>query len=314
MTAPSVFGRRLKSRSVEISFLSLRSLDHADNPFRPRLQLFLEEEREKELEQLYDANLADSINRTAEHEGTDEAEASAVTKQTMETLMSGEKIMEALDIADAERQDWLDYEDAKTRLSPELAAALPTPDRNALLVAQGDISPEKNVLNVIQKIPNASLQDALIVLPFRYVSSMMQCLSFWAKKVRIRSPPRHSYLSLFAQRTDGLAVLRISLSQEWNTTLLSRILLFLLKTHHAQIVSTNLMRPTIISLRTYLRAALRRERETVGYNLAGLRFIQRQIESERTAEFWEAEGMDEEKVRARLDEQKNKTKRKRVVV
>lgn len=72
------------------------------------------------------------------------------------------------------------------------------------------------------------------------------------------------------------------------------------------------MRPTIISLRTYLRSALRRQRETVGYNLAALRFIQRSVEGEKNAEFWESEGMDEEKVRARIEE--GQKKRKRVVV
>lgn len=93
---------------------------------------------------------------------------------------------------------------------------------------------------------------------------------------------------------------------------MSRILLFLLRTHHAQIVSNNVMRPTIISLRTYLRSALRRQKETVGYNLAALKFIQRQVESEKTAEFWESEGMDEDKVRARIEE--GQKKRKRVII
>lgn len=72
------------------------------------------------------------------------------------------------------------------------------------------------------------------------------------------------------------------------------------------------MRPTIIALRTYLRSALRRQRETVGYNLAALKFIQRQVEGEKTAEFWETEGMDAEKVAARIEE--GQKKRKRVVV
>lgn len=72
------------------------------------------------------------------------------------------------------------------------------------------------------------------------------------------------------------------------------------------------MRPTIISLRTYLKSALRRQRETVGYNLAALKFIQRQVEGEKTAEFWESENMDEDKVRLKIAE--GRPKRKRVVV
>lgn len=138
------------------------------------------------MERLYDVNLADSLNRTAEHDAQtgETTEAGEVTKQTMETLMAGEKIMEALDLADEERQTYQEYLDAKKNLSGPLAAQLAPPDKNPLLKAMGDLSPEENVLKVVEKIPNASLQDALIVLPFRYVTSMLQCLSYWAQKVR----------------------------------------------------------------------------------------------------------------------------------
>ena len=152
------------------------------------MQLFLEEEREKEMERLYDANLAESLNRTDayDEDGADKAEASEVTKQTSETLMAGEKIMEALDIADDERITWRDFEAAKESLSPAQAALLPLPEPNALLKVMGEIMPEQHVLKVIERIPNASLHDALIVLPFRYVTSMLECLSIWAQKVRLR--------------------------------------------------------------------------------------------------------------------------------
>ncbi|CED82934.1 WD40-repeat-containing subunit of the 18S rRNA processing complex [Phaffia rhodozyma] len=257
---------------------SIRVWEKTDEP------LFLDEEREKETDRLFDANLAESLNRTADHEaqGAETAEATEVTKQTSDTLMAGEKIMEALDLADEERLTYQDYLDAKKTLAGSAAGdQLQPPEKNPLLKAMGDIDPEENVLKVVEKIPNASLTDALVVLPFRYVTSMLQCLSYWAQK-------------------------------EWNTSLLSRILLFLLRTHHAQIVSNNVMRPTIISLRTYLRSALRRQKETVGYNLAALKFLQRQVESDKTASFWETEGMDEEKVRAKIEE--GQKKRKRVII
>ena len=70
------------------------------------------------------------------------------------------------------------------------------------------------------------------------------------------------------------------------------------------------MRTTLIPLRKHLRDALRKRKETMGYNLAALQFIQRQNEAQRTAMFYE-ESFDEEKVKARIAEGK---KRKRVVV
>lgn len=39
------------------------------------------------------------------------------------------------------------------------------------------------VLHVIEKIPNAALQDALLVLPFGKVVSLMHYLNIWAQKV-----------------------------------------------------------------------------------------------------------------------------------
>jgi U3 small nucleolar RNA-associated protein 12 len=80
--------------------------------------------------------------------------------------------------------------------------------------------------------------------------------------------------------------------------------------HHHQIVANRVMRLALIPLRKHLRAALRRQKDTIGYNLAALQYIRRQNDAQRTAQFYEEE-MDEEKVRARIAEGK---KRKRVSV
>ena len=63
-------------------------------------------------------------------------------------------------------------------------------------------------------------------------------------------------------------------------------------------------------LRKHLRDALRKQKDTLSYNLAALKYIKRQTEAELTAEFYEEE-MDEEKVRERIAEGK---KRKRVSI
>ena len=99
--------------------------------------------------------------------------------------------------------------------------------------------------------------------------------------------------------------------QEWNIVLVSRIIFFLLKTHHHQIVANRIMRTALIPLRKHLRLALRRQKETIGYNLAALQYIRRRNDSERTAQFFEEEGLDDEEALARIMEGK---KRKRVNV
>ena len=92
----------------------------------------------------------------------------------------------------------------------------------------------------------------------------------------------------------------------------SRIIFFLLKTHHHQIVANRVMRTALIPLRRNLREGLRRQKDTIGYNLAALRFIQRQTDAKRTAEFYEEEeDITEDKVREKIAEGK---KRKRVSI
>lgn len=171
---------------------SIRVWEKLDDP------LFLEEERERDLERLYDANLAETMNRgdnrigigrgadVGDSNGTQEqAEVAQVTKQTTETLMAGEKIMEALDIADADLALLAEFEAAKSSLNEAQISALPAPARNPLLAMQG-LEAEAYVLQVIGKVPPTALQDALLVLPFNHVLSLMRYLNEWARRVRTR--------------------------------------------------------------------------------------------------------------------------------
>ena len=156
-------------------------------------KLFLEEEREKELEQLYENGIADSLNRVeapigsgAENgpmNGISEAtEMATVTKQTTETLMAGERIMEALDLADTERGTFREYEEATSRMSENDAMRLQPPPTNPVLAAYG-LEPEAYVLRVVERVQSTALQDALLVLPFGKVVSLMVYLNIWAQKV-----------------------------------------------------------------------------------------------------------------------------------
>ncbi|PPQ64699.1 hypothetical protein CVT24_008326 [Panaeolus cyanescens] len=260
---------------------SIRVWEKLDEP------LFLEEEREKELEQLYDKGLVDSLNRDEHGVGAGiegapvsaAAEVAGVTKQTTETLMAGERIMEALVLADNEREVMREHEEAMSSLPEDDAMRMQPPPRNPVLAAY-EMEPEAYVLHVVEKIPSTSLHDALLVLPFGKVVSLMVYLNLWAEK-------------------------------GWNITLVSRILFFLLKTHHHQIVANRIMRTTLMPLRKNLRAALQEQKDTISYNLAALQFIRRKNNSERIAMFYEEEDMDEEKVKARIAEGK---KRKRITL
>lgn len=156
------------------------------------LQLFLEEERERDLEQLYESGLADTLNREdlpigsgdPTSEVAAQAETTHVSKQTTESLMAGERISEALELADGEVEVQHAYEKAKEGLSDEQLAAIQPPPRNPLLVAQ-NLEPEAWVLRVVESVQSAALHDALLVLPFSKVISLMMYLNLWAQRVSV---------------------------------------------------------------------------------------------------------------------------------
>jgi U3 small nucleolar RNA-associated protein 12 len=115
--------------------------------------------------------------------GNNTAESTAVSKQTTETLMAGERIMEAIELADAERNAFQEYETTKAKAS-SINAELQPPPRNPVLAAY-DLEPDAYVLMVIEKVPGPALHDALLVLPFTKIISLMEYLNLWAQKVKL---------------------------------------------------------------------------------------------------------------------------------
>jgi len=100
--------------------------------------------------------------------------------------MAGERIIEALDLADGERAIFREYEEARSRMLTNGAIKLQPPPRNPVLAAY-DIEPEAWVLRVVEKVQSTALQDALLVLPFGKVVSLMEYLNIWAQRVRVLS-------------------------------------------------------------------------------------------------------------------------------
>lgn len=225
---------------------SIRVWDQTDE------QIFLEEEREKELEELYESTLTTSLEQE-EDAGEERREAVAAGKQTIETLMAGEKIAEALEIGMADLALMDEYYQAKAT-HPNLAL----PQRDPIFLAHNHISAEAHLLNVVQKIKAAAVQDALLVLPFDKAVSLFTFLRIWAER-------------------------------QWNMPLTCRILFFMLKTHHKQLVASKSLRPMLDEMRQRLRGALQTQKDEMGFNLAALRFV-----GKRMGEMGKKQYVDEE--------------------
>lgn len=162
------------------------------------LQLFLEEERERELEEMY-ANASnprgdrDELRVLPSGEEVPQAESTEVTKSTTETLMAGERILEALELSEADRMALRAYHDEVRRMpTEEMAKRVPYPTRNAVFSMYDNCSAEEYVLKVVRAIPPAQLQDALLVLPFGNVVQLIEHIDVWAHKVSGSWPPMSS--------------------------------------------------------------------------------------------------------------------------
>ena len=232
-------------------------------------QIFLEEEREKEMEELYEKTLTSTLQQD-EETGDDPPEAVAAGKQTVETLMAGEKIVEALDLGIEDLQLMQEYHVTKSS-APNTAL----PARHPLYLANGGVSAEKYLLTVMQRIKAAALQDALLVLSFDKIPPLFTFIRIWATRRR-------------------------------NMPLTCRVLFFMLKTHYKQITASRTMRVVLDEVRVELRKALQAQKDEMGFNLAALKFIGKKVEELGQGDYidedlWKDDDTGKKKKRAFVD-------------
>ncbi|KAF2468207.1 WD40 repeat-like protein [Lindgomyces ingoldianus] len=229
---------------------SIRIWSRTDEP------IFLEEERERELEGLYETTLATSLEddgQVDEHS----TEAVAASKQTISTLTAGERIGEALELGLTDLELVRDWE-AQKLSKPNLAP----PQRNPLFLALGNISAERHVLKTLAKIPAAQLHDALLVLPFSALPALFTFIAIWVQR-------------------------------QWNVTLTCRVLFFMLKTHQKQIVASRELKSALEAMRSDLRRTLGGMKDLIGFNIAALKFVSERVDEMgivRLEDVEEAEG------------------------
>jgi U3 small nucleolar RNA-associated protein 12 len=230
---------------------SIRIWNKSDEP------IFLEEERERELEELYENTLAHSLEDEEPLNG-ERAEAVDASKQTISSLTAGERIQEALDLGLIDLEVVRAWE-VQRQANPKIAP----PQRNPLFMALGNISAERHVLNTMSKIPAAQLHDALLVLPFSSLPALFTFLAIWIQK-------------------------------QWNVTLTCRVLFFMLKTHQKQIVASRELKAGLEDMRSDLRRSLTGNKDLIGFNVAALRFVGERVDEQRVVRLEDVERLEEE--------------------
>lgn len=237
---------------------------------RTREPIILEEEREMEREAEFEESLAKGDEPVVPGETKGEAEHAG--KKSVETVKAAERIMEAIELYREESKRLDEH-----RVTCEAAGKeLPPPKINPILIAFGNVSPSRYVLEVIKKVRSSELEVSLLVLPFHYVPDLLQLFNDFVQQ--------------------GLEV-----------ELVCRCLFFLLRVHFGQITSNQMLLTVIDELRTNTIFKVREIKDILGFNSAGLQFLQREIESKEDVMFF-ADATD------RFEEKKRKRKKRERVV
>ncbi|EIE21123.1 transducin family protein [Coccomyxa subellipsoidea C-169] len=214
---------------------SLRVWQRTEEPF------FVEEEKEKRLESLFEADLEE--NAASKQTGLEEAPAETGTalagRQTLEVLSGAESIADALELAAAEA------ERHRAFAAEAAAAGAPgkAPPANPLLAGR---SVEEYVLAAVGRVRAGDLEQALLVLPFSDALRLLHYLCSW-------------------------------LARGSRVELVSRAAALLVRLHHAQLLATPSARAPLVRLRGLLRQRTQGLKDTLGFNLAAMAHLQRAL-------------------------------------
>ncbi|KAL3161937.1 hypothetical protein ABBQ38_009019 [Trebouxia sp. C0009 RCD-2024] len=211
---------------------SLRRWERTDEPF------FVEEEREKRLESMFEADVEGPSGRPKDGEGGIEGSVAPAGKKTLETLGAADSIAEALEMAANERKRHEEY--VRDREGDPSTSA---PPPNPLMMG---MDAGGYVLKAVGSVKAADLEQALLVLPFTEALRLLSYLCQWLRK--------------------GL-----------QTELCCRVSTLLVRLHHPQLVATPSARPTLIQLQTLLRQRVQGLKDTMGFNVAALQHLKRSV-------------------------------------
>jgi len=141
-------------------------------------------------------------------------------------------------------------------------------DPHPILKAYQSSSPCRYVLDVLSKVKSSELEESLLVLPFSYVIDLLQLINEWLLK-------------------------------GWLIERVTRCMTFLLKIHHNQITTSPVLLKTLESLKEHTSLSVQLVRDQVGFNLAGLRFLQQQLELQNISFFEDATENFKKKVKTK---------------
>uniref|UniRef100_A0A8C3KUZ2 WD repeat domain 3 n=1 Tax=Chrysolophus pictus TaxID=9089 RepID=A0A8C3KUZ2_CHRPC len=199
--------------------------------------------------------------------GETQGETGLAGKKTIETIKATERIMEAIELY---REEMAKLKEHKA-ICKAAGKEVPFP-ANPILRAYGNITVSGNIPLLLL----SELEESLLVLPFSYVPDLLRLFN------------EHIHLGAEVE-------------------LLCRALLFLLKIHFGQITSNQMLVTVIENLKKTTISRVSEARDVLGFNMAGLQYLKREIEAKDEVMFF-ADATD------RFEEKKRKRKKKEKMI
>ena len=255
---------------------SLRMWEKTQEPF------FVEEEREKRLESLFESDLDQQDRRDEEAAGSatrDAGEGIALSagRRTLDSVGAADSIIEALEMAanEAERQRQ-EREAAEANVDSETDQPSGTKQRltkkptvNPLMLG---LTPSAYILRSIAMVKPSDLESALLMLPFNDALSLLSYIPEW---IGGKGGPDSSLGGKALKRGQESKGQRRVAAGGHHIELACRAAVLLLRLHHSQLVATSSARHILLNLSKYLRPGIQALKDLAGFNLAALGHLQR---------------------------------------
>lgn len=264
---------------------SLRRWERTQEPF------FVEEEKEKRLESLFESDLDQQDRRDEEAAGgpKDNGEGLALPagRRTLDSVGAADSIIEALEMAASETERQRQEMEAAEALASEAAPSGGSKgskgeirkkkvSNNPLMLG---LSPSAYLLRATAMVKPSDLESALLMLPFNDALSLLSYIPEWIGGkggLHTSLPGGNMSSASKGQRKVAAGGHHIELA--------CRVAVLLLRLHHSQLVATTSARHVLLTLSRYLRPGVQALKDLAGFNLAGLGHLQR-MQKEKTAAF-----------------------------
>jgi len=234
-------------------------------------QVFLEEEREKQLEIQLEADASREDTGLSNLVGK-EVVSTRATRRNIETIRSTEKLMEVIDLAFSEWENEQAYASAVSEWSANKGdegsgmkpPKPPAPEISPLLAGR---TPHQLILLTVSTIPSNSLYEILIALPFLYAERLLDFASIILESMA---------------RADKVKDASIALC---TVEVLCRVVLILVHLHYSLFVFSDSHRDLLHRLQRLVRPLLKQEQDQLTFNAAALSHLQRQMTTVSVTEF-----------------------------